>query len=901
MVYADFEALLKATTDNDKANVFATHKPVAWAYYIKCYYPQHEDVVGAGGKPLGQLRSFCGPYAIHNFLESLAEDAEACEEIVKRLEYAQYTGDVPQEYLEATHCHICGKEGFSLDDQHGKWQKVLDHDHLTGLYRGAAHSHCNLQYYSSKYWRLPVFFHNLRGYDGYHILRGLKGYTEGIEELKCIAKSLDKFTSFDVDNLRFADSMQFLLGSLDSNVEGMKKGLSTEQLKVLFKPVVDYWGLHDDDYRFKLLMGKGVYPYEYMTNIEVMEEEKLPPKEAFFSKLNNANISDADYQRALECFEAFGCCNLRDYTLLYVALDVLQLASAFEKLRSTMIPKEALNLDPAHFITAPSLAWHGMLLMNYKNGVEIENMTDLSMLMMVEKGVRGGITMVFNPRLVANENRQGFYWDANNLYGWTMRNPMPLGRYRWEKLPVNPTPLPEDVLLDEEQPSIETETHEQLAANPDFELWHREDMQSLTEDLQKLDPFGERGYILEVDIEYPDVLHDRHDDMPFLPESKICHPSEHTIKQMEKIYHTFNTKNPPPCKKLVCDFEPKNTYVIHYRMLQEALKQGLVLKKVHRVFSFDQSEWLRPFIDFVTKMRSLCTDEAAKSNWKLIANSIYGKMVENVRSRKEIEMIFGDKAKTQERSLRVASSPWIKNFKIVIPDELLFIERYKKKCILNRPVVIGFTVLEISKLHMYDMKYNVLNPTFGEDLTCHYMDTDSFVLSIKGSAEEVADKLYDIQMSLKSFDLSKIAIANPNHPLLKDRGRGPPPLCANDIGKFKDEMNGVRITNAIFLRPKSYSVEVEGGKMHLRMKGVPVKRAQTKDGEKITHDTFLRVRKGEVMPKVRFQRIDHSKDLQVRTVETEKLGLTNTDDKRFYFNEWESLSYGHWRIKEYLD
>ena len=216
-------------------------------------------------------------------------------------------------------------------------------------------------------------------------------------------------------------------------------------------------------------------------------------------------------------------------------------------------------------------------------------------------------------------------------------------------------------------------------------------------------------------------------------------------------------------------------------------------------------------------------------------------------------------------------------------------------------MVIGFTVLEISKLHMYDMKYNVLNPTFGEDLTCHYMDTDSFVLSIKGSAEEVADKLYDIQMSLKSFDLSKIAIANPNHPLLKDRGRGPPPLCANDIGKFKDEMNGVRITNAIFLRPKSYSVEVEGGKMHLRMKGVPVKRAQTKDGEKITHDTFLRVWKGEVMPKVRFQRIDHSKDLQVRTVETEKLGLTNTDDKRFYFNEWESLSYGHWRIKEYLD
>jgi hypothetical protein len=428
-----------------------------------------------------------------------------------------------------------------------------------------------------------------------------------------------------------------------------------------------------------------------------------------------------------------------------------------------------------------------------------------------------------------------------------------------------------------------------------------EDMKALSEEILKLDPFGERGYILEVDVDYPEHLHDLHNDMPFLPETKVCEPSEYTMKQVEKLYSTFDINHPPPSKKLVCDFEPKQKYVIHYRMLQEAIKHGLILKKVYRVFSFYQSEWLKPFIDFVTMMRAKCTEEAAKNNWKLIANSIYGKTVENVRNRKEVQMIFGESAEAKEKAMRIASSPWMKQFRIIIPDELLFIEMHKHKCVLNRPIVIGFTVLEVSKLHMYDMNYNIMKPAFGEDLTLHYMDTDSFVYGITGSTEEVADKLYQVQLRTNAFDLSKIASANPSHPLLKDRGQGPPPLNGNVIGKFKDEMNGVPITNAIFLRPKSYSVQVQGGKTHSRMKGVPMKKAITAQGDKITHDTYLSVWKGATMPKVRFQRIDHSKELQLRTVQTEKLGLTNTDDKSFYFNEWECLRYGHWRIKEWLD
>ena len=431
-VYADIEELLKQPRATAEANVFSKHKPIAWAYYIQCHYEQHKEVLGVGGKPLGEVRTYCGENAIHQFLEDLSYDAEVCEGIVKSLENVKYRGEIPIEYAEANTCHICGKEGFSTINP--KEYKVLDHDHLTGLYRGAAHMNCNFQYYSAKNWRLPIFFHNLKGYDGYHIIKGLEGYLDGIENMNCIARSLDKFTSFQIDNLRFSDSNQFLLGTLDANVEGLKKELSVEQMKEAFEPVVTHFGVQDNNEKFELLMGKGVYPYEYMARKEVMKERKLPPKEAFFSNLQGKGISDQDYERAQLCFEKFGCKTLEDYTMLYVVLDVLQLASCFEKLRRTCLKPGGLELDPAHFITAPSLSWSAMLLHAcFKNDIRIENMTDLEMMFMTQKGVRGGMTMVMNPRLTTSETRKGFYWDANNLYGWAMSRPLPIGDYRWEK------------------------------------------------------------------------------------------------------------------------------------------------------------------------------------------------------------------------------------------------------------------------------------------------------------------------------------------------------------------------------------------------------------------------------------------------------------------------------------
>jgi hypothetical protein len=136
-----------------------------------------------------------------------------------------------------------------------------------------------------------------------------------------------------------------------------------------------------------------------MTNYERLKETQLPPKEAFASALSGKTLTEEEYQQAQHAWRLFGCQTLADYTRVYVALDVLLLASVFQRFRATCLdPQLGYGLDPAHFLTAPSLSWAAMLFRNYQQGIQIENMTDYNMLLMVEKGIRGGMCQVSHPR-----------------------------------------------------------------------------------------------------------------------------------------------------------------------------------------------------------------------------------------------------------------------------------------------------------------------------------------------------------------------------------------------------------------------------------------------------------------------------------------------------------------------
>ena len=190
-----------------------------------------------------------------------------------------------------------------------------------------------------------------------------------------------------------------------------------------------------------LLLRKGIYPYEYMDSWERFDE--IPHKEVSynFSFLNLEGISDADYQHVKKVWEAFGIKNLGEYHDLYVQCDTFLLADVFENFKSQCI--EMYELDPTHFLSVSGFAWQPCFK---KAKVELELLTDIDMLLMVEKGTRGGICQAIhrhakaNNKYMNNHNKDVIssylmYLDANNLYGWAMSQKLPANGFKWvEKL-----------------------------------------------------------------------------------------------------------------------------------------------------------------------------------------------------------------------------------------------------------------------------------------------------------------------------------------------------------------------------------------------------------------------------------------------------------------------------------
>ena len=285
-----------------------------------------------------------------------------------------------QEYYSATKCNICGGE---LGED-----RVREHCHFTGVYRGAAHNRCNLQ--CRKPMILPVIFHNFQGYDAHLFIRQLARLSGG---LSCIPSTEEKYISFSKKikvgeyksrrngetvspnfEIRFLDSFKFLQTSV-ANLVGNLQLEDFHNTKAIIK------------INYTLLTQKGVYPYEYVSSIERFSETQLPTKSEFYSRLNDEDISDADYQHALNVWNTFQCQTIRDYHDLYLKSDVLLLADVFESFRKTCL--RHYNLDPAHYYTSPGLAWDACLK---TTGQELQLLHDYDTLMMFERGIRGGIT-----------------------------------------------------------------------------------------------------------------------------------------------------------------------------------------------------------------------------------------------------------------------------------------------------------------------------------------------------------------------------------------------------------------------------------------------------------------------------------------------------------------------------
>lgn len=220
-----------------------------------------------------------------------------------------------------------------------------------------------------------------------------------------------------------------------------------------------------------------------------------------------------------------------------------------------------------------------------------------------------------------------------------------------------------------------------------FRWLTRQEIDSL--DIQHIDENADEGYILSVDLDYPVELHDTHSDYPLAPESFEVKPNMLSSYQqvLLKDLNLLDTST----RKLVPNLNNKTDYVIHYRNLQLYLSLGMKVTKVHQVLAFQQDPWLRKYIDFNTKMRKAAKNDFEKDFYKLMNNSVFGKTMENLRKRVDIQLI-----NREQRLLKVTAKPGFKSFKI-FNNDLASVELTKQNLILNRPIYVGFSILRIVK------------------------------------------------------------------------------------------------------------------------------------------------------------------------------------------------------------
>ena len=379
-----------------------------------------------------------------------------------------------------------------------------------------------------------------------------------------------------------------------------------------------------------------------------------------------------------------------EYHDLYLRTDVVLLANVFESFRR--VCSENYGLSPSHFYTAPGLAWKACLK---KTGIRLELLLDPDMLLMFERGIRGGITQSVHRWAAANNPYMGFeydkskptkylqYLDVNNLYGWAMSQPLPTGGFHWVEFRKDRSPKT---------------IVEELVVKKDY------------------------GYLLEVDVAYPKELHDYHNDLPFM-----C--AKMKINRVERLVPNLYYK----CK-----------YVIHIKALKQAIDHGLVLERIHRCIEFKQSAWMKEYIDFNTRLRTAAKNDFEKDFYKPMNNSVFGKTMENIRKHRNIKLV-----NNEEEYLKNVMKPNFKSGTLLGPD-LMGCEMGKVRIVMNKPVYLGQAILDLSKTIMYEFHYDYMIPKYGDRLKLCYMDTDSMIYSI-GTEDFCSDIADDVE---SRFDTS---------------------------------------------------------------------------------------------------------------------------------------------------
>ena len=827
-IYADFECTtekISGCQPSDKKSYtekYQKHTACSFGYKVVCHYDEEYS---------GDVVIYRGEDCIEKFMKCMFEEVKNCQTIIRDNfnKPLKMTEEDEKAFEEATHCHICEKK-YKVDDVDDV--PVRDHCHITGKYRGSAHQTCNLKLQiSAEKIKIPVFFHSLKGYDSHFIINELGEIIKKAKEteerisIKVIAQNAEKYMAFYISKLSFIDSLQFM----NSSLEKLASNLEDEDFIYTKK-------YFTDPVQFNLMKRKGVYPYDYMDSFSKFNDTELPEREEFYSLLTDNNISEDDYSRAKDVWNTFNLKNMGEYHDLYLKTDILLLTDVFENFRKTLT---YYKLDPLHYITSPGLSWDAMLKMTKIN---LELITDIDMQLFIEKGLRGGISTITHRHAKANNKYMKnydpdkpssyiMYLDANNLYGWAMSQPLPYRNFKW----VNPDRINSYGLITKEHGI---------------------------------------GHIYEVDLEYPQELHDLHNDYPCAPE-KIKVSDDMLSDYCREIKNKFNISS-GNVHKLITTLNDKKNYVIHEELLKLYLNLGLKLKKVHRVLEFDEKPWLKPYIDFNTEKRTNAKNAFKKEFFKLMNNSVYGKTMENVRKRSNIYL-----ETDPDHLLRQVAKPTYVSHKI-FHENLVAVHMKKNFLKLDKPSYVGMCILDLSKVLMYDFHYNFIKAKYGDRAKLLFTDTDSLCYIIQ--TDDVYQDLYNHKDMFDKSDYSK------SSKFFFDENK-------KVIGKMKDEAAGNLITSFVGLKSKMYSylVELPDGEIKNNKTAKGISKNVTK--RDLEHEDSLSCLLNSTIEKHKIKtfRSDHH---VVSSYEINKTSLLCYDDKRYILDDGiTSYAYGNYKTK----
>lgn len=799
VVYADFESFLNPIQSCvNNPNTSSTANIQKHEVYSFGYYIKcsYDD-------KLSIYRTYKGENCGKTFMEFLKKDLQnICKNNTIVKSPLPLTSENKANIAQSNHCYICDK------DLNGDIS--ISHNWHTGVYEGVAHELCCNKYRSPNF--VPVFLHNLSNYDSHFIVHGLN-FEDG--DIEIIPENKEKYISFTkvlhinnrVMKLRFVDSLKFMSSSLDKLVKNLKSE-QFHEMKLSYPLQAD----------FQRLIRKGVYPYEHMTSFDSLKLTSLPSRDKFYSSLTDSHVSENDYKFAEDVWDHFRCQNMGEYSDLYLKTDVLLLTDVFENFRNVCM--KTYGLDPAHYYTAPGLSWDAMLRVTKIN---LELLTDIDMITFISKNIRGGVSQCSNRHAKANNKFMAdydssvpssflMYLDANNLYGWAMSQCLPTGGFEW----------------------VNVDTDYNVSDDADH------------------------GFILEVDLEYPNSLHELHSDFPFCPENECFGDSKE--------------------KKLIPNLNNKTNYVIHYRNLKQCLQNGLQLVKIHRILKFEQSSWLKSYIDLNTYLRSQASSDFEKDFYKLMNNSVFGKTMENVLKRVNVKLLnrWNNNGKSQGVESFIAKPEF--HSLSIFSENLVAVQLKKTKVFYNKPIYLGFCILDLSKTLMYRFHYDFMKTKYQKNLKLMYSDTDSLIYQI------FTENYYeDIKPDLESyFDTSDYPINNVY---------GLPRINKKQLGFFKDENNGNIFKEFVGLRSKMYAIDVENQNLITKAKGV--NKCVTK---KLTIDSYKRCLFDKDIQRdtmLRFKSIKHL----IFTQKINKISLSHNDTKRFLLdNCTDTLPWGHYKI-----